>query len=62
MKRNKMTVQQKSEELIDYTFAMTDNTNRYPKKYRFTFVDRIQNRVLDINDLICEINEMPMGG
>lgn len=60
LRRKKTTVQQKSEELIDYTFDMTDSVKRYTKKYKFSFVNRMQNRVLDINDMICEANELPI--
>lgn len=59
-KKNKTTVQQKSEELIDYTFVMTDSINRYPKKYRFTFVDRMQNLALDIHTGAVKANELPI--
>lgn len=43
-----MLVLKKAEDLIDYTFTMTDNTDRFPKKTRFTFVNRMQNLALDI--------------
>ena len=37
-----MIVFKKARDLIDHTFIMTDNPKRYPKKYRFTFVNRMQ--------------------
>lgn len=36
------------EDLLNYTHAMTDNEDRYSKKRRFTYVNRIQNIVLDV--------------
>ena len=58
-KQNKMTVFVKAEYLIEYTFQMTDNTNRYGKKHRFTFVDRIQNLSLDIYSKLIKSNQLP---
>ena len=43
-----MKVFDKAVELIDYTIIITDSKSRYPKKSRFTFVDRMQNMTLDI--------------
>ena len=59
-KKNKLTAQQKSEELIDYTFIMTDSDKRYSKKHRFTFVDRMQNIALDIHLGTVKANETPV--
>ena len=56
----KMTVFVKAEYLIDYTFQMTDNANRYAKKHRFTFVDRMQNLALDIYCKLVKSNQLPM--
>ena len=55
-----MKVFKKAEDLIDYTFTMTDNTKRFPKKYRFTFVNRMQEMVLDIYKKISKTNEIPV--
>lgn len=54
-----MTVFVKAEYLIDYTFQMTDNTKRYGKKHRFTFVDRMQNLALDIYSKLRKSNQLP---
>lgn len=43
-----MKVFDRARVLIDYTMTITDNTSRFPKKARFTFVDRMQNMTLDI--------------
>lgn len=46
--------------LIDYTMTITDNTKRFPKKARFTFVDRMQNMTLDIYKSLSKANELPI--
>lgn len=48
----------KAKELIKYTLLMTDNVKRYPKKFRFTFVNRMQEMTLDIYELINTANEL----
>lgn len=48
----------KTKDLIEYTLEVTDNSKRFPKKYRFTFVNRMQNIVLDIYELINTANEL----
>lgn len=53
-----MTVFKKAKELIDYTFSMTENTDRYSKRRRFTFVDRMQNLSLDIYSDLLKANEL----
>ena len=35
-------------DLLQYTHDMTDNEDRYSKRRRFTYVNRIQNKVLDV--------------
>lgn len=32
----------KAKDLAKYTMKVTDNPKRFPKKYRFTFVNRMQ--------------------
>lgn len=48
----------KTKDLIEYTLEVTDNSKRFPKKYRFTFVNRMQNIVIDIYELINTANEL----
>lgn len=55
-----MTVFKKAKDLIEYTFDMTSNKNRYPKKYTFTLVNRIQNLALDIYSKLIKTNESPI--
>ena len=54
-----MTIYIKTKDLISYTFNMTEN-NSFPKKARFTFVNRIQNIVLDIYSTLLKVNEIPI--
>ena len=48
----------KAKDLAKYTINITDNPKRFPKKYRFTFVNRMQDMVLDIYELINTANEL----
>jgi hypothetical protein len=59
-KNQEMTVFVKAKDLIEYTFAMTGNAKRFPKKTRFTFVDRMQNIALDIYSNLLKTNELPV--
>jgi hypothetical protein len=56
----KLIVLIKAKDLIEYTFCMTESTKRFPKKTRFTFVNRMQNLSLDIYSKLLKINEMPV--
>ena len=38
----------KAKDLVKHTFTITNSTERYPKKYRFTLVNRIQDKAVDI--------------
>lgn len=44
--------------LIDYTLELTDNVKHFPKKVRFSIVNRIQDRVLEIRDNLEDANEI----
>lgn len=46
------------DKLIDYTLDITDNANRFPKKVRFSIVNRIRDHVLNIFDRISDANEI----
>lgn len=48
----------KAKDLASYTLKITDNAKRFPKKYRFTFVNRMQDLSLDIYELINTANEL----
>lgn len=47
-KPSELTVITKAKELVKHTYTLTENTERFPKKYRFTLVNRLQNRATDI--------------
>lgn len=47
-----------ADRLIDYTLDLTDNANRFPKKVRFSIVNRIQGHVMAIYDGLLEANEI----
>ena len=46
----------KAKELAAHSFRLTSNSNRYPKKYRHSLVDRIQLKSLDLYELLLEAN------
>lgn len=50
----------KAKDLVKHTFTITNSTERYPKKYRFTLVDRIQDKAVDIYELTLEANELDL--
>ena len=58
MADNDLKVIVKAKELAVHTFKLTSNCNRYPKKYRHSLVDRIQNKSLDIYDTLLEANRI----
>ncbi len=55
-----MKVFDRAKVLINYTMTITDNVKRFPKKARFTFVDRMQNMTLDIYKKLSKANEYPI--
>jgi hypothetical protein len=50
----------KAKELAEHTFRLTSNCNRYPKKYRFSLVDRMQNKSLSIYETLFEANRIDL--
>lgn len=46
----------KAKELAEHTIRITSNCNRYPKKYRFSLVDRMQIKSLNIYETLVEAN------
>ena len=47
-----------AEKLIDYTLDLTDNTKHFPKKIRFTIVNRVQDHALSIYENLLAANEV----
>lgn len=56
MTENELKVILKSKELAEHTLRLTSNCNRYPKKYRFSLVDKMQNKALEIYECLHEAN------
>lgn len=53
-----MKVMTKAKELELYTLRKTSGEKAFPKKYRITLVNRIQNTALDITDNLMEVNDL----
>ena len=50
----------KAKELAEHTLRVTSNCNNYPKKWRFSLVDKMQNTSLDIWKYLHEANRMDL--
>ena len=48
----------KAKELATHSLKITSNSNRYPKKYRHSLCDKIQNTSLDIFAILLEANRI----
>lgn len=46
----------KAKELVKHTVKLTSNCNHYPKKYRFSVVDRMQIKSMNIYEMLMEAN------
>jgi len=53
---NDLKVIIKAKELATYTVKTTSNCNHFPKKYRFSVVDKMQNHALEIYENLVEAN------
>ena len=49
-----------AERTVKHTFTITNSTERYPKKYRYTLVNRIQDKAVDIYECVLEANELDL--
>ena len=58
MADNDLKVIVKAKELAVHSFKLTSNPNKYPKKYRHSLVDKIQNKSLEIHDVLLEANRI----
>lgn len=56
MAENDLFVILKAKNLAKHTLQITSNCNRYPKKYRFSLVDKMQNKALEIYEYLHEAN------
>lgn len=50
----------KAKDLVKHTFTITNSTERFPKKYRFTLVNRIQDKAIEIYECAIEANELDL--
>ena len=51
-----LLVIKKSMDLVEHTIRLTSNPNRYPKKYRFSLVDKMANKSMNIYECLLEAN------
>lgn len=56
MVKAKIPVQIDAEKLCKHTLKITSNLKNFPKKYRFTLVDKLVNLTFEIHDNICDAN------
>ena len=56
MADNELKVILKAKDLCEHTLRVTSNSNRYPKKFRFSLVDKMQNKALEIYEYLYEAN------
>ncbi len=56
MAKTELEVILKAMALAEHTFRLTSNCNRYPKKFRFSLVDKMQNKSLEIYEYLHEAN------
>jgi hypothetical protein len=56
MVENELNVILKAKDLAEHTLRITSNCNRFPKKYRFSLVDKMQNKALEIYEFLYEAN------
>ena len=53
-----MAVFSRCEDLISHTLLITNNTKHFPKHMRFTLVNRMQDKVLDMYESLMRANEI----
>lgn len=58
MAENELKVIIKAKELAKHTLLVTSNANRYPKKFRFSLVDKMQNKSMEIYEMLFEANSI----
>lgn len=56
MAETELKVILKAKDLAEHTLRVTSNCNRYPKKWRFSLVDKMQNKALEIYEYLYEAN------
>ena len=56
MAENDLKVILKAKELAAHTLRVTSNANRYPKKFRFSLVDKMQNK--SMKSMKCSLKQI----
>lgn len=56
MAENELKIILKAKDLCEHTLRITSNCNRYPKKFRFSLVDKMQIKALEIYEYLYEAN------
>lgn len=56
MAETELKVILKAKDMAEHTLRVTSNCNRYPKKFRFSLVDKMQNKSLNIYEALMEAN------
>ena len=56
MASKELTVILKAKDLAKHTLLKTADCNHYPKKFRFSLVDKMQNKSLEIYECLLEAN------
>lgn len=56
--RQELTVITKAKKLMEYTFTITNSENRFPKKIRYTLVQRLQDLSMEIVEMLYSANDV----
>lgn len=56
METKELKVVIKSQDLIEHTFLLTNNQSRFPKKIRYTLVQRLQDKSMNIYETLIAAN------
>lgn len=56
MADKELGVIKKAKNLTKHTMIVTSNARKFPKKYRFSLVDKMQNKALEIYEVLHEAN------
>lgn len=61
MENTELQVIVKAKDLAEHTIRVTSNCKTFPKKYRFTLVDKMQVKSLNIYENLMEANILRVG-
>ena len=60
-KSNELQIIVKAKDLAEHTIRVTSNCKNFPKKYRFTLIDKMQVKSLNIYESLVEANRLRLG-